>query len=54
VVVQHRRIAFHSRYFDHNATFHTLQGLGYALLFPAARGLVSAAAGSTGRAAGQA
>jgi hypothetical protein len=53
-VVQHRRIALHSRYFDHNATFHTLQGLGYALLLPAARGLVSAAAGRTGRAAGQA
>ena len=41
-VVQRRRIAIYCRRFDHNATFHTLQGLGYALLLPAARGLVRA------------
>ena len=54
MVVQRRRIAIHPRYFDHNATFHTLQGLGYALLFPSARGLVRAATDPNGRASAQA
>jgi len=42
-VIQLRGIGLHPRWFDHNATFHSVQALAFALLYPAARGLVRAA-----------
>ena len=48
-LIQVKRVAIHPRYFDRNATFHTVQGVGYAVLFPAARGLVHAAAAEEAR-----
>jgi hypothetical protein len=41
-VVQVRKIALHPRWFDHNATFHVIQAVSFAILYPAARGLVRA------------
>ena len=46
-VMQLRGVALHPRWFDHNATFHAVQAVAFALLFPAARGLVQAASDST-------
>ena len=39
-VAQLRRIAIHPRWFDHNATYHTIQALAIACFYAAARGLI--------------
>jgi hypothetical protein len=43
-VMQVRGFALQPRWFDHNATFHTVQAVAFALLLPAAQGLVRASA----------
>ena len=42
-VIQVRKIALHPRWFDHNATFHAVQAVGFAMLYRSARGLLRAA-----------
>ena len=42
--VQVRRIAVHPRLFDHNATYHTIQGIALACFFAAARGFIGGGA----------
>ncbi len=37
VPIQQAEIGLHPRYFNHNALYHVVQGLGFLLLFPAAR-----------------
>lgn len=41
--MQVRGVAINQRWFDHNATFHSVQGIAFALLYAAARGLVRGA-----------
>lgn len=42
-VMQVRKLAVHPRWFDHNATFHVVQAVAFAILYRAARGLLRAA-----------
>jgi hypothetical protein len=43
ILVQARGMNQHARWFDHNASFHVLEALAFALLYPALRGLLTAA-----------
>ena len=45
-VIQLRKIALHPRWFDHNATFHLVQAAAFAILYPAARGMLRSASSS--------
>jgi hypothetical protein len=51
-VVQVRRIAVHPRLFDHNATYHTLQGIAVACFYAAARGFIGVSGRPHGTATG--
>ncbi|MFV2063561.1 MAG: hypothetical protein ACC726_08620, partial [Chloroflexota bacterium] len=42
-ITQVGKLGLHPRWFDHNATFHLVQAIAFALLYPAARGLLKAA-----------